>query len=341
MRIHVSRSLRRLTPVFSLFIAAALYLAGHARAAVPDLTAGGVPSSSININLGPTGLRGWVYHSGINTGGSRQIQVQVGDAGSPGAAEFVAGDVILGADGTGAEPLNFSADARKSLADSINDAEARNPATLKLLRWRAGVTTTVTLTLRTIGAYTATAPYNCPKSAQILEEGLQAIMAGETACRYSFGTLALLAGNNPANPFNATRQARAQTEARALIPDAATMAKLTSDEPDLSGSAVWNWGHQLVVLTEYYLQTNDALVLPAIDAISQVIIAGQNVFGTAGHRFAPKWRDGSPNGPLRFGYGAVSSASMPGFLGLLLTKECGVVNPALDASIERSSRFFC
>ncbi|MCE9519455.1 MAG: DUF6288 domain-containing protein [Verrucomicrobia bacterium] len=306
----------------------------------PDLTAGGVPNDSITINLGPTGLRGWVYHVSVDTSASRQIQVKVVDAGSPAAGLLAVDDVILGADGTGAAPVNFSSDARKSLAMAIADAEARSPATLKLLRWQAGATNVVTLTLRTMGAYSTTAPYNCPKSAQILEEGLQYIMASETKGSYSFGTLALLAGNNPANPLNAARQARAQTEARALIPTAAVMATLSSSDPFTSGASPWQRGHELIVLTEYYLKTGDALVLPAIDAISKCIAAGTNVFGTAGHVFAPKWRDGSPNGPLRQGYGAVNSASMPGFLGLLLTKECGVTGPTLDPAITRASRFF-
>ena len=46
----------------------------------PDLTAGGVPTTTININLGPTGLRGWVYHVKADTTASRQIQVQVVEA---------------------------------------------------------------------------------------------------------------------------------------------------------------------------------------------------------------------------------------------------------------------
>ena len=305
----------------------------------PDLTAGGVPTTTININLGPTGLRGWVYHVKADTTASRQIQVQVVEAGSPAAGVLEVNDVILGADGSGAEPVGFSADARKSLADAINDAEARSPATLKLLRWRAGVTSTVTLTLRTMGAYSATAPYACPKSALILEEGLQAIMAGETAGRYSFGTLALLAGNDPNNPLNAARQTRAQTEARAMILNAATLAKLTSGEPDMEGSATWKWGHQLIVLTEYYLQTQDAQVLPSIDAITQVIVNGLNVFGTSGHKFSPRWRDGTLNGPQRTGYGTVNSASMPCVLGLLLAKECAVVNAGLDPMIARATGF--
>ena len=43
-------------------------------------------------------------------------------------------DVILGADGTGATPANFTYDARKAFAAAINDAEAKNPAILKVLR---------------------------------------------------------------------------------------------------------------------------------------------------------------------------------------------------------------
>ena len=310
-------------------------------AAPPDLTNGGVPSSTITTNLGPTGLRGWVYHENIDTSASRQIQIQAVDAGSPADGILAVNDVILGASGTGAAPVIFTADARRSFANAINDAEARNPAELKVLRWRAGTTTTQTITLRFMGAYSATAPYSCPKSAKILEEGIQAIMTtGETAGAYSLGTLSLLAANNPANPNNAARQARAQAEARALIPDAATMAKLSSGETHLDLEDPWGDGHKILVLTEYYLKTNDALVLPAINAYSKAIITGQNVFGTYSHRYARKWRDGTPNGPMRNFYGTVNSSSMPGWLGLLLTKECGIVNPDLDPAIERASRFY-
>ena len=37
-------------------------------------------------------------------------------------------------DGTGAEPVDFTSDARKALAFAIDDAEGNNPAVLKLLR---------------------------------------------------------------------------------------------------------------------------------------------------------------------------------------------------------------
>jgi hypothetical protein len=209
----------------------------------PDLTAGGVPGDSISFNMGPIGARGWVYHVRDNSSLSRQIQIKSVAAGSPAAAILAVDDVILGADGTGAEPANFSSDARKSLGMAIGDAEARNPATLKLIRWRAGTTSTVTLTLQTMGAYSATAPYNCPKSSLILQQGLAAIMAGETSGRYSFGTLSLLAANNPSDPNNAARITGARNEARALIPNAATIQQMMSDQRD-TGSP-WQRGHTL------------------------------------------------------------------------------------------------
>lgn len=313
----------------------ALVLCGvtSASAAPPDLTTGGVPDNTDTINLGPTGLRGWVYDTNAaRTGESRQIKITAVDAGSPAAGILAANDVILGADGSGASPIAFSADARKSLALAIAAAEARATPTLQLLRWRAGTTDTVQLTLRTMGAYSATAPYNCPKSAMILAEGAQYAFAQQTAGRYSFGTLALLAAGNPAH------QAKVQTDARALIPSAATMAAMKSNVRDTAST--WERGHVLIVLTEYYLATNDAMVLPAIEAYAVNIAKNQSLFGTVGHIYAEKTASGGNNGPMGGVYGVVNSTGMPCFLGLLLAKECGLTNPEIAPAIERTSRFF-
>ena len=320
-------------------IAAFLFLfSGATQAAPPDLLNGGVPGDTISSNLGPTGLRGWVYHVRENSSESRQILVHSVAAGSPAAVEFAANDVILGASGTGADPVTFSSDARKSLANAINDAEARNPATLKLIRWRAGTTSTVEITLQTLGAYSATAPYNCPKSALILQQGLQAVMAGEPAGQYSFGLLTLLAANNPADPANAARMARAQTEARALIPNAATRAQMMSDVRDTAST--WQRGHTLIALAEYYLVTGDTPILPAVEAYAVNIAKNTSLFGTVGHIFAEKFSDGRPNGPMGGVYGPVNSTGMPCFLGLLLARECGLSNPEIEPAIVRASRFF-
>jgi len=316
-------------------------LATSVLAVAPDLINGGVPTDTLYSNLGATGLHGWVYHEGSSSSASRQILVTSVDALSPADGTIAVGDVILGASGTVAAPVNFTDDARKSLSYAITDAEALDPGILKLIRWRDGVPTiTVEITLQTLGAYTATAPYNCPKSALILEQGLQYVMANEDAGLFSLGTLALLAGNDPENGNNTLRQTRAQTEAYALIPSAAEIASMTSGEIETTGKVTWNRGHQLIVLAEYYLATSDATVLPALDAYVQSIGNGLSMFGSAGHQFTPKTAGGDLNGPYHYGYGVVNSAAMPCFLGLVLAKECGLTTPQLDPSIERASRYY-
>lgn len=114
-----------------------LFLLGGALSAVaapPDLTNGSIPGDTVSFNMGATGARGWVYHVRENTSESRQIQIKSVATGSPAAGILAPDDVILGADGTGAAPLNFTSDARRALADAINEAEARNPAILQLIR---------------------------------------------------------------------------------------------------------------------------------------------------------------------------------------------------------------
>jgi hypothetical protein len=309
-------------------------------AAPPDLTNGGVPTTTKSLNLGPTGAHGWLYHVNENSSENRQILVTTVDAGSPSACILAAGDVILGVDGTGSNPVNFTSDARKALGLAIADAEARNPATLKLLLWRAGVTTTQTLTLQTMGAYSTTAPYNCPKSALILEQGLDYVMANQTSGNMSLGVLALLAANNPADPDNAARLARAQADALAIMPTQAQMNDMLAGKVSTESKIAWSVGHRLIVLAEYYLTTGDAQVLPGIEALAVAVANGQSALGTMGHQFTNPGPDGSLNGTYNVGYGCVNSAGMPAFLGLLLAKECGLTNPEIEPAIARASRFF-
>lgn len=318
------------------------FAATEVRANPPDLTNGGVPNNTRTINLGPTGMRGWVYHagSGGSTSLSRQILVTAVDTESPAHGVLAANDVILGADGTGAAPMPFSSDARRGLGLAIAAAEARNPATLALLSWSAGITSTVQITLTHLGAYSATAPYNCPKSSQLLTTGAQRVFELETSGRYSLGALTLLATGNPAYV------SRVRSEARALVPNATTRAQMMSDARDASSQITWSRGHTLVFLCEYYLAsgtsaaTRDADVLPGIEAIAVNIAKNSSLFGTVGHIYAEKNADGSPNGPMGGVYGPVNSTGMPCFLGLLLAQKCGLTNPEIQPAINRASLFF-
>ncbi|OYV04702.1 MAG: hypothetical protein CFE26_15470, partial [Verrucomicrobiales bacterium VVV1] len=312
------------------------------QAAPPDLTAGGVPNSTWNINLGPTGMEGWAYIDGNGTADARQIKVNKVDAGSPADGILAVNDVILGVNGTGANPVPFTWDARIALAQAINQAEGRNPATLNLIRWRAGVTTTVTITLEYMGgSYSPTAPFNCPKSAAILQKGVNYIMSSEPGSGYGgFGTNVLMAVNDPTNPANAARQARAQTEARALNLTQAQIDFRMSGGVERVFQAVWSRGPQLITQAEYYLQTGDSTVLPSIRARAIEIANGQSMFGTMGHNFALQQPDGQNNGPYAIGYGPVNNAGMPCFLGLVLANKCGLTDAPILAGIDRAAKFF-
>ncbi len=343
----VVASARRTFLNVGLLLALACGSVTNVSAQIPDLTNGEPRLDNLYWNLGPTGMSGWFYrpnytakYDGWNTQFARQIEVMTVDTGSPAAGILQVGDVILGADGSGANPVNFTSDARKAFAYAIADAEASTPATLKLLVWRAGTTSTMSLTLETLGAYSATAPYNCPKSAAVLEKGLDAIMAQGGSDGWKFSLITLLAGNDPSNPNNAARMARAQQEAYALILTPEQIAEYTAPEPLSYSKIAWRIGFQLTALAEYYLHTGDPAVYESLRAYAIAAANGQTMFGTSGHQFARKAADGSLNGPYGIGYGVVSSANMQCFLGLALAKQAGVTDQAVLDAVERAANFY-
>jgi hypothetical protein len=80
-------------------------------------------------NLGPTGLRGWIWGNRANVGDSGLMtdlsrQTLVTTASAPANAVLQTDDVILGAiaANSGAVP-NFTSDCRKAFAAAITDAE--------------------------------------------------------------------------------------------------------------------------------------------------------------------------------------------------------------------------
>ncbi len=169
--------------------------AGKAKTmSAPDLTVGtnryGVAyvyggNRLFTYTLGPTGMRGWIwtqwetYNSDTSTAGKPwQILVtSVGTNTPAAAAGILPNDVILGAQAGGGAVSVFTNSARKSLGWAIGDAEATN-GILRLLINRDGVGTNQTYTLQlklTNLAYSATAPYNCPKSARILADAVNVI----------------------------------------------------------------------------------------------------------------------------------------------------------------------
>ncbi len=325
----------------------------------PDLTAAGAiatlkadtnssPLYGETYNLGATGLRGWIYIGGGNgadgtiTTSSRQILVTVASA--PGNAVLAVDDVILGAmaGSSGTVPL-FTSDARKAFGVAIGEAERTGAGTLRVKRWRAGVTSDENIPMTVMGDYTTTAPYNCPKSALILAKARTSLV-GQLIANPNFLTsdwagaingLALLGGVAPGDANYATVQTRLQTFARAL-------AARTPNPTD--SLYVWDWAYIAIYLGEYYLSTGDASVVTGVNNYTVALSKVQSRYGTYGHSGSLLKSDGSLHGTIG-PYGPVNQAGLPANIAIVLGKKAlqaagQAIDPEIDPAIQRGGDFF-
>ncbi|MGL6094473.1 MAG: DUF6288 domain-containing protein, partial [Fimbriiglobus sp.] len=287
---------------------------------VPDFTKNGkVPEGAKHDwNLGPTGLRGWIYCDQLVTTDARQILITKVDAGSPAADGMRVGDVILGVAGK-----LFSHDPRTELGRAVTAAETKAGAgKLALTRWRAGKTDEVVLRLPVLGSYGDTAPYDCEKSKRLLERGCKVLAARMVKPDYADATdpilrsvnaLALLAGGNP--------------EYLPLVKaESRWAAGFTTDSMH-----TWYNGYCLLLSAEYTLATGDTSNLPGMTRLALEAARGQSAVGSWGHRFA------RPDGRL-FGYGMMNSPGLVLTTGLVLAREAGVKDPDVTTAIERSAK---
>lgn len=298
----------------------------------PDLTQDRKVDRELTYNLGATGLRGWIHSrpathfdglQGRTTAASRQILVTHVGAKSPADGVLQVDDVILG---VGGQP--FQDDARKSFAAAIQEAEKEaNAGILKLTRWRAGKTKEVQLKLRVMGTYSATAPYNCPKSTKIFEEACGALEKEPLPANWhgAINGLALLATGN------AAYRPRLQTLAQEIAANVRKSERI--------GMGTWENGYRGLFLCEYYLATGDSSVMPALHAITVSLARGQSMYGTFGHGFADRTADGKLHGSIP-PYGPVNQAGLPANLAIVLGEKCGVQDEEVDPAIERAAKFF-
>jgi hypothetical protein len=280
----------------------------------PDFTKGeAIPEgASKDWNLGATGARGWIHTHQLSTAGARQVFITKVAAGSPAGGLLEVGDVILGVAG---KP--FSYDPRQELGRALTAAEAKD-GNLALTRWRAGKTDQVTLELPVLGSYSATAPYDCPKSKLILAKSCEALAKRiqqpdykQNAISRSLNALGLLASGDPK-----------------YLPIIKREAEWAAGYAE-GGYQAWWYGYVTVFLSEYVLATGDTSVLPGLRRIAMEASKGQSRVGSWGHRFA------GPDGRL-FGYGMMNSPGAVLTVGLVLAREAGVDDPEVATAIERS-----
>jgi hypothetical protein len=294
----------------------ALFAQGRNDMPNPDFTRGeSIPDgSTFDMTLGATGLRGWMFSRNLSTTQARQVAITKVDPGSPADGVLQVGDVLFGA---GGKP--FSHDPRVELGNALTHAESDEGAgKLKLTRWRDGKTEEIELKLTVLGSYSATAPYDCPKSARILELGSEALAARiakpdykDNAISRSLNALALLASGNP--------------DYLPLLKKEAEWASNFSAD----AMATWYYGYVIMFLAEYHMITGDDSVLPGLRRLALEAAEGQSIVGSWGHKFA------GPDGRL-VGYGMMNAPGLPLTSSMVMARIAGVTDPKLELAIERS-----
>jgi hypothetical protein len=266
--------------------------------------------------LGATGARGWIFSEKLVTTDARQIAVTQVEEGSPADGIVAVGDVLLGVDGK-----RFSYDPRTELGKALSAAESEaGGGDLSLIRWRAGETEHVVVNLPVLGDYSGTAPYNCPKSRRILEQGCEVLRKRIADPSYranpitrSLNALALLASGKPEYLPLVRREAE-------------WAAQFSADS-----FQTWYYGYVIMLLSEYTMATHDDSVMPGLRRLALEAANGQSIVGSWGHRFA------NPDGRLG-GYGMMNAPGLPLTIGLVLAREAGIDDPEVERSIQRSAR---
>jgi hypothetical protein len=256
------------------------------------------------VQLGPTGLAGYVYKSGI-------VITQVRSDG-PAASKIEPGDYLVGAQG---ERFASGQDPRKALGLVISEVEGGDgKLQLELLRADTSLTRYVRLERR--GSYSATWPISCQKSERILQEACDYLLRHQES--------ALFRTNHVTRGANGLLLL-ASAELRHLELARRTAYRIVKD-PLTAGYTGWSRSYAGIFLAEYYLATRDEIVVPKLKELARTIPAGQMACGSWGHRM-----------PFD-GYGAVNQIGLACWLAMILIEECGI--DVDDEAMQRSADFF-
>lgn len=189
----------------------------------------------------------------------------------------------------------------------------------------------VTLTLRVMGAYSETSPWDCPKIKKIREEAyphlVKLMEQGLGGWDRRTIPLALLASDHPEHVELVKK--KMQQEGRTIRPHGRT----------------WFAGYNITLVGEYVHRTGDKTFLPLLAELAHHTAYGQTAGGTWGHGYSGRhrpWTD--PYGPgepqqCSGNYGEMNAAGGPCFYGMVLAQKAGVEDPLVDDAIRRARLF--
>lgn len=258
---------------------------------------------------------GWLGPIGVRTGpfgpnmGVRQVVPN-----SPAHNKLLAGDVIYSANGK-----MLGEKAWVVMGDAITHSESEEGKGKLLLGVRrAGKNVDVDITLEVLGAFSSTAPYDCPKTEKMianLEKWVE--RQGGDAGFLNTDALFLLGTGNPIY----------QGLVRRTVYSKMASVDITKPiEPTKAGKS-WHNSADALLLGEYYLATGDRNVLPYLHFFCKCLAVTQHPFGG--------WRHNFPGGE---NYGLMPNAGLPGGMGMYFAKQAGLAID--DYSYQLALKYF-
>ncbi len=344
---------RAAAPIVELLLASvALILPAAAASAQVHYHEGGQPWNQ-RAGAGPDAeVPGWYYNLGITgmraelvAAEPKSLVIRYVFANSPAHGLVFAGDRIVGAGGrpfreahrNGYGEAVFGAtgpiEEFATALEAAQDSSAPSPGQLTLTVLRAGKQRDVTLKVgTTYGCFGADYPAKCAKSERIAKELLAYLVQHQRddgsfgdPVHDTFAPLALLSSGDPAHLPAVERCVRRLCAATKAI-DAEAKESLPN----------WRYMGAALVLSEYYLATRAAWVLPELQEIHDFIAAGQYLdMSQINPRAKESHPDSFPKGPLNShggwghnpgfeGYGPIAMITAQGALAYSMMARCGI-----------------
>lgn len=206
----------------------------------------------------------------------------------------------------------------------------------------------VELKLRVFPDYSDTAPYDCPKTDQILEEAWKVMekrfVADPKKPRSGRGgmleAIALVASGKPEHRKIVREWVRGPHAKQWHPPTVPAGAMFEPGYRGYKGYQSWHHGFIGLNCALYYEATGDEFVLPALRKYAIDTALGQSGGGSWGHTFAFPSFNGGEFHRMNPGYGALNAAGNRCFFLITLAKHVGVEHPEIDQAIERAHKFF-
>jgi hypothetical protein len=289
-----------------------------------------------SVPVGPTGIQAIITEENPAC-----FTVKYVYKNSPAFGKVKVGDLICGANGTRLKtPHTFRSTQGggkgmegplTEMAPLIEDSQGRD-GKLDLMVNPGGntkVTEKVTIQIKPVGRFSATYPYNCPRSDKLVDELCEIIerdlaLPGNRTHVMHHMLLGLMASGE--KKYESTIKARTNRDGSG---DAGLIGP---------GFPSWNAGYEGVFLGEYYLKTKDRGVFPRIEVLNNYYLHGiawEN--GGFSHRsrvvLIKTVAEGGPPG-----YGSMSAPGGLAMLAMSLFKAGGV--PYAEFAYERIHRAF-